>query len=270
MAPPSLPQSIGRSPGQERPVRAGIFGLPAATTSVRLARGHVRALLVEWNSGAETCDNAVLVTSELVTNAVMHTASERIVCRLRADGDAIRIEVEDESRGPSRPVQRLSRPDDQGGRGLLLVGMLSSDWGVKDSPHGHGRIVWAELPYQAEGAETPPGADDDRGDYDRSDYDYADGDLSDCIDDGDPADRPAADRHAWADAARSTRTDAARTNGTSGTGRDGRGSGGTVSLWTGMAPGRAATPATPPPPSRPAPSGPTPSGPAPTGPATRR
>ncbi|MGC8918303.1 ATP-binding protein [Streptomyces sp. PG2] len=103
---------------------------------------------VSWRTGdfdPETCDNAVLVTSELVTNAVMHTASDRIVCRLRTDGDRIRIEVEDESRGPTLPEQRISRPDDQGGRGLMLVGVLSSDWGVRDSPYGPGRIVWAEL-----------------------------------------------------------------------------------------------------------------------------
>ena len=34
----------------------------------------------------------------------------------------------------------------------MLVGMLSSDWGVRDTPHGSGRVVWAELP--SEGRET--------------------------------------------------------------------------------------------------------------------
>ncbi len=109
-----------------------------------VARGHVRELLAAWNTDAETCDNAVLVASELVTNAIMHTASGRIVCRLRTDGARVRIEVEDEHRArPSPPVPAGARRP--GGRGLLLVGALSGDWGVKNSAYGPGHIVWAEL-----------------------------------------------------------------------------------------------------------------------------
>ncbi|MFE9997604.1 ATP-binding protein [Streptomyces avermitilis] len=149
MAPPSLPQPLrrpGRPAREEQPVpQAGIFGLPAIPASVAVARGHVRELLAAWNTDAETCDNAVLVASELVTNAIMHTASGRIVCRLRTDGARVRIEVEDEHRGQTLPAQCRPEPDDQGGRGLLLVGALSSDWGVKNSAYGPGHIVWAEL-----------------------------------------------------------------------------------------------------------------------------
>ncbi|MET9560821.1 ATP-binding protein [Streptomyces tauricus] len=162
MAPPSLPKPLGRLPADERTDRTsdrnpgthsdgnsdrtGVFGLPPTPASVGLARRNVTELLRAWGTDAEACDNAVLVTSELVTNALTHTASERIVCRLRTDGQRIHLEVEDQNRGLSIPAQRTARLDDQGGRGLMLVGMLSSDWGTRDTAHGSGRVVWAVLP----------------------------------------------------------------------------------------------------------------------------
>ncbi|MEU9287412.1 ATP-binding protein [Streptomyces sp. NPDC048275] len=151
MTPPSLPQSVGRPPGDAYPRRAGVLVLPAAPASVGMARRYVRESLGEWGASQEWCDNAVLVTSELVTNALTHTASERIVCRLRIADGLLHIEVEDQNRGWTLPERRQPEPDDQGGRGLLLVGVLSSDWGVRDSADGSRRIVWAVLP--PEGAE---------------------------------------------------------------------------------------------------------------------
>jgi anti-sigma regulatory factor (Ser/Thr protein kinase) len=149
MVSPSFPQSLGRLSGDELLHKAGVFGLPAVPVSVAAARRNVRELLSEWGISRETCDNAVLVTSELVTNALTHTESDLIVCRLRTAGDLIHLEVEDQNRSRTLPARRQPKPDDQGGRGLLLVGMLSSDWGVRDAPQGTGRIVWAELPTDA-------------------------------------------------------------------------------------------------------------------------
>ncbi len=123
-----------------------MFGLPPELSSVGLARRNVRELLSAWGTDAEACDNAVLVTSELVTNALTHTVSERIICRLRTDGHSVHLEVEDQKRCPTIPAQRTAEPDEQGGRGLMLVGVLSSDWGVRDTAHGSGRVVWAVLP----------------------------------------------------------------------------------------------------------------------------
>ncbi|WP_105968754.1 ATP-binding protein [Streptomyces geranii] len=125
-----------------------MFALPATPASVGAARRKVRELLDSWNVGDDTTDNALLVTSELVTNALTHTASERIVCRLRLSAGRLHVEVEDENRAGTLPAQRIPGPDEQCGRGLLLVGILSSDWGVRDAPHGSGRIVWAELPHE--------------------------------------------------------------------------------------------------------------------------
>jgi anti-sigma regulatory factor (Ser/Thr protein kinase) len=136
-----------------------MFVLAAAPASVGTARRKVRELLDAWDVGPDTCDNALLVISELVTNALTHAASERIVCRLHLSAGRLHLEVEDENRGGTLPAQRRPGPDEQCGRGLLLVGFLSSDWGVRDAPHGSGRVVWAELPTeQTESAEAVPPA----------------------------------------------------------------------------------------------------------------
>ncbi|MET8413885.1 ATP-binding protein, partial [Streptomyces sp. NPDC005195] len=146
MTPPSLPQPLDRLPGDEYPHRAGVFALRAAPASVGVARRHVGDLLSEWDIDVETHDNAVLLASELVTNALTHTASEWIVCRLHIARGPLHIEVEDQHRGWTLPARLQPGPEDQRGRGLLLVGALSSDWGVRDTADGSGRIVWAVLP----------------------------------------------------------------------------------------------------------------------------
>lgn len=145
MVPPSLPQPLGRLPGDASHHRSDVFGFPAVPAAVGLVRRNVRELLVRWGVGEATVDNAVIVVSELVTNAVMHTASERIVCRVRAHGGRLHIEVQDENHDETRPARCRPGPDDQSGRGLVLVDGLSSDWGVRDAPDGSGRVVWAAL-----------------------------------------------------------------------------------------------------------------------------
>ncbi|MED7821016.1 ATP-binding protein [Streptomyces chiangmaiensis] len=146
---------MGRLPGDASPHRSDVFGFPAVPAAVGLVRRNVRELLVRWGAGGGTVDNAVIVTCELVTNAVVHTASERIVCRVHTDGRLLHIEVLDENHGETRPARCRPGPDDQSGRGLLLVDVLCSDWGVRDAQSGFGRVVWAELtPEPGEAAAT--------------------------------------------------------------------------------------------------------------------
>ncbi|MGW1157920.1 ATP-binding protein [Streptomyces sp. NPDC002513] len=145
MAPPSLPLSSARLPAGDSLRRSGVFYLRAVPATVGAARSSVRGLLRRWGTGAETSENAVLVISELVTNAVLHTASERVVCRVSTDGQRLRIEVEDQSLSGTVPARGCPGLDDQGGRGLMLVCALSIDWGVQGAPRGSGRVVWAEL-----------------------------------------------------------------------------------------------------------------------------
>lgn len=95
--------------------------------------------------GTACTDAVVLMTSELVTNAVLHGGGE---VRLAVEAGDMRVRVEvgdDEQRRPQVP-----QPDDEaeGGRGLIIVDALASAWGVTDSPRG-GKVVWFEVPAQS-------------------------------------------------------------------------------------------------------------------------
>jgi two-component sensor histidine kinase len=82
-------------------------------------------------------DDALIVVDELVTNAVMHAASESIVVAL-LDDHRLRIEVHD--RDPRPPVVAEPRPS--GGFGLAIVSALTDGWGWE--PTDYGKRVWTE------------------------------------------------------------------------------------------------------------------------------
>ncbi|WEH15299.1 ATP-binding protein [Streptomyces sp. VNUA24] len=115
---------------------------PGLPDQVAEARHFVAALLQEWG----VADDAVLVVSELATNAVRHSLSGSaggwflVVVGFRADG--VRLEVVDQG-GDNVPEMCDVVSQDAGGRGLWLVSACAKDWGVKDVPSG--RTVWADL-----------------------------------------------------------------------------------------------------------------------------
>lgn len=112
------------------------------------ARQFVRDRLSAWEA-TDHLDAAVLVTSELVTNAVLH-ARTAIQLRLIVDGSKVRIEVLDEN---SRlPAPAACPPDATSGRGLALISSLAATWGMDH--RGDGKVVWAELG-ESRPAETP-------------------------------------------------------------------------------------------------------------------
>ncbi|WFB06662.1 ATP-binding protein [Streptomyces sp. LX-29] len=121
------------------------FSLPALSTSVAEARRRVLARLREWGIGEEVRDNAELIVSELFTNAVRHTSSERVCCEVRAVGPRLRLEVTDQGCARTEPMARPVTVDQEGGRGLMLVEALSDSWGVRPAEGGRGRAVWAHL-----------------------------------------------------------------------------------------------------------------------------
>ena len=101
------PQGLGAVAG-EGPDRAAArrrfrFELAAHPGSPAQARRLTRARLTHWSVCEDTCDSAALVVSELVTNAIVHTASSRVVCELHDDDDLVRIAVRDEGCAPGEP-----------------------------------------------------------------------------------------------------------------------------------------------------------------------
>ena len=109
------------------------------TTSVAEARHFVAATLGRW--GCERLiDDAQLVVSELVTNAVIHAHTPaHLVVTLRVG--RLRIEVTDGGHGSLRPQPWDGRR--LGGRGLLIVDRLAERWGVAHDTDG--KSVWVEL-----------------------------------------------------------------------------------------------------------------------------
>ncbi|MFF6997005.1 ATP-binding protein [Streptomyces sp. NPDC008313] len=120
------------------------FELAAHPGAVSRARSLTRARLSGWAVCEDTCETAALVVSELVTNAIVHTASAHVVCELHDDDELVRIAVRDEGCAPGEPHPSPQRPEEEHGRGLLLVSAVCRAWGALET--GPGLLVWAELP----------------------------------------------------------------------------------------------------------------------------
>ncbi|WP_217211976.1 SpoIIE family protein phosphatase [Streptomyces sp. AC550_RSS872] len=144
------PVGLGALHVDNRPRSSVITARAAASfdpvgRSVASARSFVRDTLQGWGF-ADIVDDAVVLTSELVTNAVVHAGTSADVLCLRSD-DGVRIEVAD--RYPEReiPLQghpvNMGSPDREGGRGLQLCAALAGRWGVEYTPTH--KQVWFQL-----------------------------------------------------------------------------------------------------------------------------
>jgi anti-sigma regulatory factor (Ser/Thr protein kinase) len=117
--------------------------LPATPAAAGVARLFVRCLCEEW--GVEgVADVAELLSSELVTNAVVHAHTSVELCAAREDDGALRVDVFDRATGGMvAPRQRGVDPASENGRGLAIVASLASSWGVDEA--GNGKSVWFTL-----------------------------------------------------------------------------------------------------------------------------
>jgi len=149
------PEEAGRQDAQDIPwPHQSYLELGSLPTAAPCARLHTTLVLWEWDLGA-LVPTAALVVSELVSNAVQ--ASRRITescfadtwapgtppvrVWLSADEYRVVIQVWDGSDQP--PVPQPVEPEADSGRGLLLVGSLSSEWGCYAPEKCTGKVVWA-------------------------------------------------------------------------------------------------------------------------------
>jgi anti-anti-sigma regulatory factor len=105
----------------------------------RQARQAVQSWAADIGLG-RNLDDLLLLVSELVTNAVRY-GSPPVRVEVTADDRTVTLGVEDGT--AERPVGRQASDDAEGGRGLLLLSLLSTDHGVRSEPPG--KVVWASL-----------------------------------------------------------------------------------------------------------------------------
>jgi anti-sigma regulatory factor (Ser/Thr protein kinase) len=121
--------------------------LPAVDLSPARARSIVREALSVWDSD-DHVRLTELLTSELVTNAVRHAATE-IMLSVEVDARIVRVEVTDT--GADMPV--VAATPDVGGYGLRIVDQLAARWGVDSNPND-GKTVWFEVELKEPEGET--------------------------------------------------------------------------------------------------------------------
>jgi anti-sigma regulatory factor (Ser/Thr protein kinase) len=122
------------------PVEARL-SVPAEPASASAARRFVERTLRGWHCQDDTVEKVVLLTSELVTNAILH-ARDPIHVVIETTGAAVRVEVRDGA--PGMPVHRKHPDDSMTGRGLTLVEAIAARWGA--DAEGAGKRVWFEVP----------------------------------------------------------------------------------------------------------------------------
>ncbi len=116
--------------------------LPPTPAAVGVARVLVRCLCAEWGAD-DVSDVAQLLTSELVTNAVVHAqAAPAVTVRLLAD--RVHVEVSDSTDSEPDAVRPGVLDEISiGGRGLAMVEALSMSWG--SVPMAGGKVVWFDV-----------------------------------------------------------------------------------------------------------------------------
>ena len=124
------------------------FRLTAGPTAASEARRHVEAAICAWEVPVDP-DVAVLLTSELVTNAITREVTGIVMLAITCSSGQLRVDVHDTSR--ALPMLVDAPVDAETGRGLMLVTTLSTEWGFYRTPAG--KAVYFTLAFQPDVAE---------------------------------------------------------------------------------------------------------------------
>jgi anti-sigma regulatory factor (Ser/Thr protein kinase) len=116
--------------------------LPADADAPRIAREFVSAN--GTGLSPETVDDALVLVSELVTNALQHGRPD-ITIKVVVDPPGIGVSVDDEGEHVPEVAGRRPADTSPSGRGLLIVDSIATHWGVEPHRHEGGKTVWFEL-----------------------------------------------------------------------------------------------------------------------------
>lgn len=107
---------------------------------------RARKFIVDFCTAAglpdDVCHTASLLTSELVTNALLHGRTSATL-HAHHPGEFLRVSVRDDGPGLPQVGDAPSLVDGEGGRGLAIVSMLAPRWGIEAVDTG--KAVWFEL-----------------------------------------------------------------------------------------------------------------------------
>lgn len=129
-----------------RPHRLVLDPEPGSVAAGRRWAAHEAEL---GHATAEAARTVELLTSEILTNAVVHTRAHRhIALTAECHGDCVRVEVTDPD--PTLPLVKPGNARRIGGHGMRLVDALATAWGIELHP-GRGKTVWFETGTGARG-----------------------------------------------------------------------------------------------------------------------
>jgi anti-sigma regulatory factor (Ser/Thr protein kinase) len=114
--------------------------VPNGPDSTPAARAFLSRLLDGWGLPDEVIDDASLLATELMSNAVRH-GTGTVTLRVEVEEGVVQVRVHDEAE--ELPVLRETDPTSLGGRGLFIVQCVADQWG--SDPDDSGKTVWFRL-----------------------------------------------------------------------------------------------------------------------------
>ncbi|MFC4948171.1 ATP-binding protein [Pseudonocardia sp. GCM10023141] len=130
--------SAAGDPGGAGDLAARHWHLPPSASAAATVRNRLHVLMTGWGVSEDSCDRAMLIVTELVSNVVDH-AHTPLTVTVRPDGGMLHVHVQDGSALP--PALQPLDPLAVRGRGLQMIDALTTRWGW--TLEGTGKTVWA-------------------------------------------------------------------------------------------------------------------------------